>query len=137
MPTQELHDEFSRLYAIIKKLRSEDGCPWDLRQTPASIKKYLLEEAAELAEAIDHVDAPHIREEIGDLFYILILLMRMHEEKGEFSAIDVFATISEKMIRRHPHVFAGARTGTDSELHAQWEKIKARERKSKGRNGDE
>jgi tetrapyrrole methylase family protein/MazG family protein len=137
MPTQELHDEFSRLYSIIKKLRSADGCPWDLRQTPASIKKYLLEEAAELAEAIDHADARHIREEIGDLFYILILLMRMHEEKGEFSAVDVFAGISRKMIRRHPHVFAGAKAGTDSELHAQWEEIKAREKRSKGRCNDE
>lgn len=128
MPPPELRDEFSRLYALIKKLRSEEGCPWDLRQTPASIKKYLLEESAELVEAIDHEDAPHIREEIGDLFYILILLIRMHEEKGQFSASEVLAGISQKMIRRHPHVFAGAKAGTDSELRAQWEQIKAMEK---------
>lgn len=133
MPTQELHDELSRLYAIIKKLRSEDGCPWDLRQTPASIKKYLLEEAAELADAIDHKDAPHIREEIGDLLFILILLIRMHEEEGAFGAPEVFAAISEKMIRRHPHVFAGAKVGTESELHAQWEEIKAMEKNRGGK----
>ena len=132
MPSQELRDEFSRLYTIIKQLRSENGCPWDLRQTPASIRKYLLEEAAELAEAIDREDAPHIREEIGDLFYILILLIRMHEEKGSFRADEVFAGIAEKMIRRHPHVFAGAKAGTDSELRAQWEQIKAMEKKNKG-----
>jgi MazG family protein len=132
MFSPELRDEFSRLYSIIKKLRSEEGCPWDLRQTPASIKKYLLEEAAELAEAIEHEDALHIREEIGDLFYILILLIRMHEEEGEFSAVDVLAGISRKMIRRHPHVFAGAKAGTDSELRAQWEEIKAMEKKGGG-----
>lgn len=132
MSSPELRDEFSRLYSIIKKLRSEDGCPWDLRQTPASIKKYLLEETAELAEAIEHEDALHIREEIGDLFYILILLIRMHEEEGKFSAVDVLVGISRKMIRRHPHVFAGAKAGTDSELHAQWEEIKAMEKKGGG-----
>ncbi|MFZ5797154.1 MAG: MazG nucleotide pyrophosphohydrolase domain-containing protein [Desulfobulbaceae bacterium] len=132
MPTPELHDEFSRLYTIIRQLRDKDGCPWDRRQTPATIKKYLLEEAAELAEAIDHQDAPHIREEIGDLFYILILLIRMHEEQGLFTAPEVFAAISEKMIRRHPHVFAGQQAGTDSELRAQWEEIKAEEKKEKG-----
>ncbi|HBI14246.1 MAG TPA: nucleotide pyrophosphohydrolase [Desulfobulbaceae bacterium] len=131
MPSPELRDEFSRLYAIIKKLRSEGGCPWDKRQTPASIKKYLLEETAELAEAIDHESAPHIREEIGDLFYILILLIRIHEEKGEFSAAEVLASISQKMIRRHPHVFAGAMAGTDSELRAQWARIKAMEKNSR------
>lgn len=132
MPSPELRDEFSRLYTIIKQLRSENGCPWDLRQTPASIKKYLLEETAELAEAIDREDAPHTCEEIGDLFYILILLIRMHEEQGSFHAHEVFAGIAEKMIRRHPHVFAGAKAGTESELHAQWEQIKAMEKKSKG-----
>jgi MazG family protein len=131
MPPPELRDEFSRLYALIKKLRSEEGCPWDLRQTPASIKKYLLEESAELVEAIDHEDAPHIREEIGDLFYILILLIRMYEEKGQFSAGEVLAGISQKMIRRHPHVFAGAKAGTDSELRAQWEQIKAMEKNNR------
>lgn len=129
MPSQELRDEFSRLYSIIKQLRSENGCPWDQQQTPASIRKYLLEEAAELAEAIDREDAPHIREEIGDLFYILILLIRMHEETGSFRADEVFAGIAEKMIRRHPHVFAGVKAGTDSELRAQWEQIKAMEKK--------
>lgn len=128
MPSQELRDEFARLYAIIRQLRGENGCPWDLHQTPATIKKYLLEEADELAEAIDREDAAQISEEIGDLFYILILLIRMHEEKGAFRADEVFASIADKMIRRHPHVFAGAKAGTEDELRAQWEEIKAMEK---------
>lgn len=131
MPTPELQEEFARLYAIIKQLRSENGCPWDLRQTPATIRKYLLEEAAELAEAIDREDAPHICEEIGDLFYILILLIRMHEEQETFRADEVFAGIADKMIRRHPHVFAGGNIGTDHELRTQWEEIKALEKNTK------
>ena len=129
MPSPELRDEFARLYAIIKQLRAENGCPWDLRQTPASIKKYLLEETAELAEAIDSEDAPHICEEIGDLFYILILLMLMFDEQGSFRGDEVLSGISEKMIRRHPHVFAGLKAGTESELHVQWEEIKMRKKK--------
>ena len=131
MPSPELRDEFARLYSIIKQLRGEHGCPWDLRQTPTSIKKYLLEETAELAEAIDSADAPHVREEIGDLLYILILLMLMFEEQGDFRGHEVFAAIADKMIRRHPHVFAGHKAGTESELRAQWEEIKATEKNDK------
>ena len=131
MPSPELHDQFARLYTIIKQLRAENGCPWDRRQTPASIKKYLLAETTELAEAIDRADAPNVREEIGDLLYILTLLMLMFEEQGAFRSHEVFAAISEKMIRRHPHVFAGLKAGTDSELRAQWEEIKAAEKNTK------
>lgn len=121
---------FSELVEIITKLRSENGCPWDKKQTPVSLKKYLLEETNELAEAIQKQEPDHVREETGDLFFILILLIKTYEEQKIFTIDDVLKTISEKMIRRHPHVFSGVKTGSESELRQQWEKIKAIEKGS-------
>ncbi len=114
---------------IITRLRAEDGCPWDRKQTPASIKKYLFEETAELAEAIDEGDPTHICEEIGDMLYILAMLCQMFREQDEFDLDQALSTISEKMIRRHPHVFAGMPTGDDKALKQQWEAIKQQERR--------
>lgn len=128
MPKQEKTDEFLRLVEIIKQLRAENGCPWDQKQTAASLKKYLMEETGELAEAIDLDIADHIREETGDLFYILILLTLIHEDQGLFTLDDVLAGISKKMIRRHPHVFAGKETGSEGELRQQWQDIKSIEK---------
>lgn len=128
MSSEALRDKYDQLYEIIKRLRSGEGCPWDRKQTPGSIKKYLLEETEELAEAIDKGDKQHILEEIGDLYFILILLTIMHEEQGKFNGCDVLDTITAKMIRRHPHVFAGLPTGSESELRRQWEEIKAAEK---------
>ena len=122
------NDAFSELVAIITELRSEKGCPWDRKQTPVSLKKYLLEETQELAEAIQKEDPQHVREETGDLFFILILLIKTYEEKKIFTIEDVLKTISEKMVRRHPHVFSGVETGNESELRQQWEEIKAIEK---------
>ncbi len=120
----------ARLLAIVDRLRGEDGCPWDRRQTPESLKKYLLEETAELAEAIDSGDIDHIREEIGDLFFILAMLTAMFRERGLFAASDALDDIAAKMIRRHPHVFAGRPAGSEQELRQQWEAIKADEKKN-------
>jgi len=128
MPKQEKTDEFLRLVGIIEQLREENGCPWDRKQTAASLKKYLLEETGELAEAIDLDSADRIREETGDLFYILILLILIHEDRGLFTLKDVLTGIAEKMIRRHPHVFAGKKTGSESELRQQWQDIKSIEK---------
>ena len=114
---------------IIARLRAKDGCPWDRKQTPASIKKYLLEETAELAEAIDEGDPDHICEEIGDMLYILTMLCQMFRERGEFDIDQALTKISEKMIRRHPHVFGGMPTGDDKALKLQWEAIKQQERR--------
>ncbi|HEB69283.1 MAG TPA: nucleotide pyrophosphohydrolase [Desulfobulbus sp.] len=121
----------SRLEEIIQQLRSENGCPWDKKQTPASIKKYLIEESRELAEAIDNGEPQHIREEIGDLFFILTILCEMFREKDIFTTEDALQTIIDKMIRRHPHVFNGAPTGTDQELRRQWQAIKEMEKTEK------
>ncbi len=123
------HDQsFTELYRIIKKLRGPGGCPWDQKQTPESIKKYLLEEATELAQALSGDNQSNICEELGDLFFILVLIVIIYEEEGCFTAEEVFAGISRKMIRRHPHVFADVQTGSESELKKQWEAIKAREK---------
>lgn len=121
--------KFYQLCSIVRQLRSRNGCPWDIKQTPESIKKYLLEETRELAEALDLGDATHIRDEIGDLFFILTMLVHMHEEQGKFTEDDVFDAIAAKMIRRHPHVFSGLETGNDEELSRQWQKIKKLEKK--------
>lgn len=121
---------FQQLEAIVKTLRSERGCPWDQRQTAASLKKYLLEEAAELAEAIDRDDSQHIAEEAGDLYFVLALLLHICEEQGRCSSADALSSICEKMQRRHPHVFAanGEPMPSDEQLREQWERIKAEEK---------
>ncbi len=120
----------SRLFSIITRLRDpEGGCPWDIKQTPASIRKYLLEESRELAEAIDNGDENHIREELGDLYFIFAMLCTMYEERGAFTLEEVCGTISDKMVRRHPHVFGDARVGSLREMEEQWEAIKRQEKK--------
>jgi uncharacterized protein YabN with tetrapyrrole methylase and pyrophosphatase domain len=124
-------DQFTRLLEIIARLRDKNGCPWDRKQTPTGIKKYLLEETNELAEAIEDGDPAHISEEIGDLFYILAMLCEMFREQGHFNADDALQSIIDKMIHRHPHVFAGTPTGNDQELREQWEALKKLEKKKK------
>jgi len=130
MSQTHLDGDFSELVEIIAQLRAENGCPWDMKQTPLTLKKYLLEETNELAEAIEKEDPDHVREETGDLFFILVLLIKTYEEKKLFTINDVLKKISEKMIRRHPHVFSGIKTGNETELRKQWEKIKALEKGS-------
>jgi uncharacterized protein YabN with tetrapyrrole methylase and pyrophosphatase domain len=119
---------FQRLRFIVKTLRGSHGCPWDRKQTAQSLKKYLLEETAELAEAIESGDADHICEETGDLYFILALLTTIFEEQEKFSAENALMGICKKMIRRHPHVFEQNRDCSEKELRAQWEQIKAEEK---------
>jgi uncharacterized protein YabN with tetrapyrrole methylase and pyrophosphatase domain len=124
---------FDRLNSLVKILRSRNGCPWDRKQTAQSLKKYLLEETAELAEAIDHGDPAHICEETGDVYFILSLLSAIFEEKDQFSTDDALESICDKMIRRHPHVFEHHRKMSDSQLRHSWESIKAEEKKHPSR----
>ena len=126
-PNQE-SATFERLRQIVAILRGPDGCPWDQRQTPGSLKKYLLEECRELAEAIDSGQEEAIAEETGDVLFILTLLIAMFEEQNRFTAESVLERIIDKMIRRHPHVFAGVPLGNEHELRLQWERIKAEEK---------
>ena len=126
----EANNGFTRLQHIIFTLRGEGGCPWDIKQTPVSLKKYLLEECHELAEAIDHGQEGEICEEIGDVMFILTMLIAMFSEQQRFTADEVFGQITAKMIRRHPHVFSDTIITDERELHAQWEQIKMLEKES-------
>jgi len=121
---------FQQLDQIVRKLRSPDGCPWDQRQTGESLKKYLLEEAEELAEAIDAGDTRHIREEIGDMYFILTLLGRIYEEKDGVPTTGAVEQVCRKMVRRHPHVFEKkeGQQLSDQALREQWERIKQEEK---------
>jgi len=121
--------EFSRLVRIMKKLRHpRRGCPWDLKQTPASLKEYILEETHELIEAIDGGDAEAVREELGDLLLQIVFLARLAEEDKKFSIREVIAGISEKLVRRHPHIFGSVQVNGADEVKVNWEKIKIAEK---------
>lgn len=131
MPDHQTEAEaFIRLQEVVATLRSDKGCPWDRKQTPGTLKKYLFEECRELAEAIDSGREEAICEELGDVYFILSLFGALFTEQGKFATTDALNCITEKMIRRHPHVFADAPAGTEQELREQWEQIKQREKKS-------
>ncbi|MFN3567672.1 MAG: nucleoside triphosphate pyrophosphohydrolase [Caldimicrobium sp.] len=121
--------DLSSLYEIIKILRGERGCPWDKKQTPQTLKKYLLEETYEALEAIDKGDFKEIREELGDLLFILLFILYLYEEKQTFSLKDVVVLTFHKMIRRHPHVFGENQVETAEEVLKNWQKIKEKEGK--------
>ena len=123
-----------RLIAIMAQLRDpQTGCPWDLAQTFATIAPYTVEEAYEVADAIERGDLGDLKDELGDLLLQVIFHARMAEELGAFGFDDVAEAICAKMIRRHPHVFGDADFTDAAAQSATWETIKAEERASKGR----
>jgi MazG family protein len=132
---------FERLVAIMRTLRSPHGCPWDREQTLSSLRPYVLEETYELLDALDRGDVAALREELGDVLYEAVFLAQIAEEAGHFSIGDAVAGITEKLIRRHPHVFTAdgrplvdAREAMTSEAVVQkWEDLKAGERTTAGR----
>ncbi len=115
--------------AIVHRLRRPGGCPWDAKQTPETLKTYVLEEAYELIEALDLGDPRKIKEELGDLLLHLVFLSDLYQERGCFSFAEVVAGIAAKMIHRHPHVFAGQPAESQEELSRIWQEAKAREGK--------
>lgn len=121
--------DFYTLWNIIKALRSENGCPWDKKQTPQSLKKYLIEETYEVLEAIDRENPEEIREELGDLLFLLLFLIYLYEEKNFFTLNDLLYLTSQKMIRRHPHVFGEEVVKSAEEVVNKWQKIKKKEGK--------
>jgi len=123
--------EFEKLVGIMTALRGEKGCPWDREQTRESLKPFLVEETYEVLEAIDEENPEKIREELGDLLFQIIFHCQLAKERREFDVNDVVRKISEKMIRRHPHVFGGATYETSEEVLKQWEERKKEEGKSK------
>jgi len=124
--------DISRLNEIMAALRTpETGCPWDLEQTFATIVPYTLEEAYEVADAIERGDAANLREELGDLLLQVVFHARMAEEEGRFDFGDVVDAITRKLIRRHPHVFGDARDLSSEEVKALWGRIKAEEKRER------
>lgn len=124
---EALVQEFLRLVEIVARLRGPDGCPWDKEQTQKSLTKYVLEEAFELAEAIDSGDQKHILDELGDYLFQVVLQAQVAADENHFALADVLRNLSDKMVRRHPHVFGDVKLGTSDEVLANWAKIKAAE----------
>lgn len=121
-----------RLLAIMARLRDpQGGCPWDLKQSFATIAPYTIEEAYEVADAIDRGDLDDLKDELGDLLLQVVFHARMAEEQGAFAFPDVVDAISDKMERRHPHVFAGMSIADSDALNAMWDAEKKRERLAK------
>jgi len=131
-PSRDIED----LLAIMRALRGPDGCPWDRAQSFQTIAPYTVEEAYEVAASIEDGDLKALPDELGDLLFQVVFHARMAEEAGLFDFGDVVAAVTDKMIRRHPHVFGGAEAEADP--HSQklaWEEIKARERQAKAQTG--
>jgi ATP diphosphatase len=125
--------DISRLIEIMAALRTPgSGCPWDLEQNFRTIAPYTLEEAYEVADAIEHGNLDQLREELGDLLLQVVFHARMAQEQGAFEFGDVVQAITEKLIRRHPHVFADADGKTAQAVKGLWEQIKAEEKAAKG-----
>ncbi len=132
---QSTPEAFKGLYDIIARLRGPGGCPWDIEQTPLTLRETLIEEAYETVEALNDGDVDHVCEEIGDVFLNATMLAYMYEQDGVFSVADALRKVSEKLVRRHPHVFgetagfagpdSGEKTDTAAKVLDQWENIKA------------
>ncbi len=122
------------LVALVKTLRSDHGCPWDRAQTPEKIKVYVIEEAYEVLEALESGTSEDVCAELGDLLFHIVFLARQFEEVGDFNVHDVIQGITEKMIRRHPHVFGEADVSSVDDVKAQWHEIKAAEALEKDEN---
>jgi len=123
------HDKaFRQLVELMAALRGPEGCPWDRKQTPESLKPFLVEECYEVIDALDEGQPDKIKEELGDLLFQIIFHARIAEEAGQFSMRDVITAIQEKMTRRHPHVFGDEKLFTDKEVLANWEEIKKKEK---------
>src|SRR5688572_11318018 len=125
--------QIERLLAIMARLRDpERGCPWDREQTWATIAPHTLEEAYELADAVADGDPHRVRDELGDVLFQVVFQARIAEERGEFAFDDVAKSISDKLERRHPHVFGDDRVADPDTLRRAWESHKAAERASTG-----
>ena len=128
----EASKDISRLIEIMEALRQpETGCPWDVVQTFETIKPYTIEEAYEVADAIERKDMDDLCEELGDLLLQVVFHARIAEERGEFAFGDVVEAVTSKMIRRHPHVFAVSAANTPDSVKLQWDQIKAEEKRER------
>ena len=125
-----VNKELEALFQLVDTLRGKNGCPWDKKQTPESVSIYLTEEAFELADAVEDADPAQIRDELGDVLFHIVFIARMFQERGEFDLADVAQTITQKMVRRHPHVFGDKKINSSEEVIQNWHKIKLGEKKA-------
>jgi MazG family protein len=124
-------EKFERAVSIMARLRAPGGCPWDREQTFDSIKPYTLEEAYEVLEAIDNRDWDELKGELGDLLLQVLFYAEMAQEDGRFSIDDVLERLSNKLVRRHPHVFGDVKAETSADVLRNWEALKAQEKKKR------
>jgi MazG family protein len=123
---------YPTLVALMRRLLEADGCPWDREQDYASLRRYVLEEACEVIDAIDDEDYDGLREELGDLALQVVFLGELARREGRFGPDDVVRAIVEKLVRRHPHVFGDTEVDGSEEVLKNWERIKAEEKKDRG-----
>src|SRR5215471_14382075 len=122
---------FARLVAVMARLRSPGGCPWDREQTHATLRTYLIEEAYEVLDALDSGDDAKFAEELGDLLLQVLFHAQIAAEERRFTINDVIREIHDKMVRRHPHVFGSVRAKTSADVLRNWEILKKQERAAK------
>ena len=122
------HYTVEDLREITRILRHPGGCPWDIEQTHESIRRNFIEEAYEVAEAIDEGSTPHLKEELGDVLLQVVFHASIEEDAGRFDLDDVADGICKKLIYRHPHVFAGQKTDSVGEVLVNWEELKRQEK---------
>ena len=128
-------DSVNRLIDIVKRLRAPDGCPWDREQTHKSIRGHLVEECAELLEAIDLESPEKMREELGDVLMHIVLHAEIESENGHFDFYDVARELGDKLVRRHPHVFGELKAGDSSQVLKIWQDVKTKEKKERAIGG--
>lgn len=128
MSLPENLNQFATLVAIIAKLRAPDGCPWDRKQTHASLRKNLLEECYEVLEALDEGNSGRLCDELGDLLMQVVLHTQIATEAGEFEVGDVISSINAKLVHRHPHIFGSLKVKDADEVAHNWEVLKREER---------
>ena len=133
MKKDELSMAVWGLAELVERLRGPDGCPWDAKQTAASIKMYLLEESYEVVDAIERGSTEDVCQELGDLLFQIVFLAFLAAEKGEFDLVTVIERITQKMVRRHPHVFGQANLKSAEEVADNWAALKRKERGSAAR----
>ena len=131
----EKRHDFSSLVRVMDLLRAPDGCPWDREQTHESIRANFIEETYEVVEAIDTADSELLREELGDVLLQVVFHACISKEAGDFDIADVIHDITEKLIRRHPHIFADVEADTSEQVLTNWEKIKTEEKQRIGLAG--
>ncbi len=126
-------DPVQRLQNVVDRLRGENGCPWDRKQTPESMAVYLKEEAHEVADAVAAGNPADICEELGDVLFLVVFIARLFAETGRFDFTRVAEGVTEKMVRRHPHIFGDERAETPEEVLHRWRRIKRAEKQAAGR----